>query len=106
MEAYCMKCRMKREINDPVAAFNTAGAPITKGTCGICGTKLFRIGKTDAHEGMVKPERSSNRSGKLVIVESCQRKKKAASRQPIHSSGEITRQVFLRSRLHLRRARS
>jgi DNA topoisomerase-1 len=70
MEAYCMKCRTKREINDPVAAFNTAGAPITKGTCGTCGTKLFRIGKTDAHEGMVKPERSSNRSGKLVIVES------------------------------------
>jgi DNA topoisomerase I len=70
MEAYCMKCKTKREINDPVAAFNTAGAPVTKGTCGTCGTKLFRIGRTDAHEGMVKPERFSNRSGKLVIVES------------------------------------
>lgn len=70
MEAYCMKCKTKREINDPVAAFNSAGAPITKGTCGTCGTKLFRIGRTDAHEGMLKPERFSNRSGKLVIVES------------------------------------
>ncbi len=70
MEAYCMKCKTKREIVDPVAAFNAAGAPVTRGTCGTCGTKLFRIGKTEAHEGMVKPERFANRSGKLVIVES------------------------------------
>jgi DNA topoisomerase-1 len=70
MEAYCMKCKTKREIVDPVAAFNAAGAPVTRGTCGVCGTKMFRIGKTEAHEGMVKPERVEKRSGKLVIVES------------------------------------
>jgi DNA topoisomerase-1 len=65
-----MKCRTKREIKDPQAAFNAAGSPITRGTCEVCGTNLFRIGKTDAHAGMVKPERFANRSGKLVIVES------------------------------------
>jgi DNA topoisomerase I len=70
MEAYCMKCKTKREIVDPVAAFNAAGAPVTRGICGTCGTKLFRIGKTEAHVGMVKPERIDKRSGKLVIVES------------------------------------
>ena len=70
MEAYCMKCKTKREIVDPVAAFNKAGAPITRGTCGVCGTALYRIGKTPAHEGMVKPEKVETRSGKLVIVES------------------------------------
>ena len=70
MEAYCMKCRTKREIQDPQAAFNAAGAPVTRGTCAVCGTRLFRIGKTEAHEGMVKPEKYANRSGKLVIVES------------------------------------
>ena len=70
MEAYCMKCKTKREIVDPQAAFNKAGAPITRGTCGVCGTALYRIGKTPAHEGMVKPEKTVTRSGKLVIVES------------------------------------
>jgi DNA topoisomerase-1 len=65
-----MKCKTKREIVDPKASFNAAGAPITRGTCGICGTTLYRIGKTDAHEGMVKPEKVDRRSGKLVIVES------------------------------------
>ena len=70
MEAYCMKCKTKREVKDPEAGFNAAGAAITKGTCSVCGTKIFRIGKTEAHEGMVKPEKNANRSGKLVIVES------------------------------------
>jgi DNA topoisomerase I len=70
VEAYCMKCKTKREIVDPQASFNAAGAPVTRGTCGVCGTTLFRIGKTEAHEGMVKPEKVNRRSGKLVIVES------------------------------------
>ncbi len=70
MEAYCMKCKTKREIKDPQASFNSAGAPITRGTCSVCGTSVYRIGKTPAHEGMVKPEKYASRSGKLVIVES------------------------------------
>src|SRR5512137_31552 len=65
-----MKCKEKTEIVDPQAAFNAAGAPVTRGTCGVCGTQLYRTGRTPAHEGMVKPERFANRSGKLVIVES------------------------------------
>jgi len=70
VEAYCMKCKTKREIVDPKASFNAAGAPVTRGMCGVCGTTLYRIGKTEAHEGMVKPEKVDRRSGKLVIVES------------------------------------
>ena len=70
MEAYCMKCKTKREIVEPQATFNAARAPVTRGTCGVCGTTLYRIGKTPAHEGMVKPEKVEKRSGKLVIVES------------------------------------
>src|SRR5512136_2579686 len=65
-----MKCKTKREIVNPQASFNAAGAPITRGTCGVCGTTLYRIGRTAAHEGLVKPEKVNRRSGKLVIVES------------------------------------
>jgi len=71
LEAYCVKCRTKREVMNPVADFNAAATPITRGECGVCGTKLFRIGRTEAHEGMTPPERKKPpRSGKLVIVES------------------------------------
>jgi DNA topoisomerase I, bacterial len=65
-----MKCKTKREIVSPQAAFNSVGAPVTRGICGVCGTKLYRTGKTEAHAGMVKPEKVEKRNGKLVIVES------------------------------------
>ncbi len=73
MEAYCMKCKAKREIQEPVAAFNAKGSPVTLGTCPVCGTKLYRMGRTPAHEGLTppaKPEKIEKREGKLVIVES------------------------------------
>ncbi|MFZ2098267.1 MAG: type I DNA topoisomerase [Anaerolineales bacterium] len=70
MEAYCVKCRTKREMTDPKPVFTTNGTPATRGVCPECGTTLFRMGKTPAHEGMIAPKRGANRKGKLVIVES------------------------------------
>ncbi len=70
MEAYCMKCKTKREMVDPQATFNKASAPVTRGKCPVCGTSLFRTGKTEAHAGLTPPKREEHRSGKLVIVES------------------------------------
>lgn len=73
MEAYCMKCKTKREVKDPLAAFNAKGSPVTLGTCPVCGTKLYRMGRTPAHDGLTPPaklEKIEKRDGKLVIVES------------------------------------
>jgi len=42
--AYCMKCRQKREMKDPEAVTLKNGRPATKGTCPVCGTKLYKIG--------------------------------------------------------------
>src|SRR5688572_18667707 len=73
MEAYCMKCKTKREIKDPVAGFNAKSSAVTTGTCPVCGTKLYRMGKTEAHAGLIpppRPEKVEVREGKLVIVES------------------------------------
>ena len=46
MDAYCLKCREKREINNPEQVTLKNGRPATKGDCPICGTKVFRIGKS------------------------------------------------------------
>ena len=73
MESYCVKCKTKREMINPEPVFNANGTPATKGTCAVCGTKLFRMGRTPAHEGLEPPEikkREVKRAGKLVIVES------------------------------------
>ncbi len=80
MQAYCMKCKEKRDIQDAQATFNASSAPVTRGTCPVCGTAMYRTGRTEAHEGLTAPEKQSKtqsktkkeekRSGKLVIVES------------------------------------
>jgi RNase P subunit RPR2 len=44
VEGYCVKCRAKREIQDPKKVTLKSGRPATKGTCPKCGTKMFRIG--------------------------------------------------------------
>jgi len=46
MEAYCVKCRAKKEIKDPKSIAMKNGKPATQGTCPSCGTKMFRIGST------------------------------------------------------------
>ncbi len=100
MEAYCVKCKTKREMVDPTPVYTDSGTPGARGKCPVCGTNMFRMGYTPAHEGIEKPAvvkkqkkkttkkkptakkstRSASRSrkpktpgerkGKLVIVES------------------------------------
>ena len=45
MEAYCMKCRTKRQISNPQQITMKNGKLATQGTCPVCSTKVFRIGK-------------------------------------------------------------
>jgi hypothetical protein len=45
MQAYCVKCRSKREMKDAKAITMKNGKPATQGVCPVCGTKMFRIGK-------------------------------------------------------------
>ena len=75
MQAYCMSCKKKQEMKDPTPVFTANGAPGTKGSCSVCGTNMFRMGHTEAHQGMEPPKKpkrpkNKNRKGKLVIVES------------------------------------
>ncbi|MCD6289220.1 MAG: type I DNA topoisomerase [Anaerolineae bacterium] len=87
LEAYCMKCRAKREIVDPEPVFTANGRPATRGRCPVCGATLFRMGETPAHADLERPDvspakprqkarksnhsrASSKRQIKLVIVES------------------------------------
>ena len=45
MEAYCVKCRAKREISNATQVTLKNGRPATQGTCPTCGTKVLLIGK-------------------------------------------------------------
>jgi DNA topoisomerase-1 len=49
MEAYCVKCKTKREMKDAQPLFNAKGTAYTKGVCPVCGTGMMRFGATEAH---------------------------------------------------------
>ena len=84
--AYCVKCREKREMNQPEAVYTAAGTPGTRGTCPVCGTNMFKMGRTPAHDHVPPPDPATiqkarrskskkksdtgKRRGKLVVVES------------------------------------
>ena len=46
MQAYCVKDRKTVEIKDPKAITMKNGRPATQGICPICGSKVYRIGKS------------------------------------------------------------
>ncbi len=76
--AYCIKCKAKREMRDPQPVFVGSGKPATQGACAECGTRLTRMGRTSAHEGLTplipnpaqRPVKGEGSGPKLVIVES------------------------------------
>jgi DNA topoisomerase I len=76
LETYCVKCKAKREIENQKAEFTSNGTPGTRGTCVVCGTTVFRMGRTPAHADLTPPQKGSKRNssrkraGNLVIVES------------------------------------
>jgi len=41
VEAYCVKCKAKREIKNAEKVVLKNGRSATKGTCPVCGTKVF-----------------------------------------------------------------
>ncbi|HEX2306563.1 MAG TPA: DUF5679 domain-containing protein [Nitrososphaeraceae archaeon] len=43
-EGYCVKCKAKRQIKGEQQVIMKNGRPATKGTCSVCGTKMFKIG--------------------------------------------------------------
>jgi len=44
MEAYCLKCRTKREMSDAKSVTMKNGKPAMQGTCPVCSTKMYKIG--------------------------------------------------------------
>jgi len=44
MEAYCVKCKAKRQMKNPEGTILKNGKKATKGICPVCGTKMFKIG--------------------------------------------------------------
>ena len=91
-QAYCFKCKTKRDMLQPQAVYTKTGSPASKSKCQVCDTTLFRMGRDrgscagaqageDCQTGAQEQKRSKKAAitrktarrknvGKLVIVES------------------------------------
>lgn len=56
IEGYCMRCRESIEMEEARAVWTRKGQPATRGICPICAGTVFRMGKTDLHQGVEVPE--------------------------------------------------
>jgi len=45
LEAYCVRCKKKTKIQNPQEVTMKNGRAAVQGTCEICGTKVYRIGR-------------------------------------------------------------
>ena len=45
MQAYCVKCREKKEMKNAKAITMKNGKSATQGVCPNCGATMFKIGK-------------------------------------------------------------
>jgi uncharacterized Zn finger protein (UPF0148 family) len=48
--AYCIRCKGKKELVNPVPSKFKNGTPVLAGTCPDCGSKLFEIQKKTGGE--------------------------------------------------------
>jgi DNA topoisomerase-1 len=69
MEAYCVKCKTKREIDQPKPVFVGNGTPATQGVCPACGSRMFRMGRTDAHAGLDPDEHTVLSRAKAALAD-------------------------------------
>lgn len=60
MEGYCLKCREKREMEDPKEVTLKNDRPAMQGTCPVCGTKITVIGGKKAAEKIASSDKSDN----------------------------------------------
>ena len=54
-EAYCVKCKAKREVKDPQHITMKNGKPALSGLCPVCAADLNEAGPEHRHEAAPDP---------------------------------------------------
>ncbi|MBC8159766.1 MAG: hypothetical protein H7Z42_00990 [Roseiflexaceae bacterium] len=59
-EAYCVKCKEKRDMKNAHVEQLENGRKAAKGECPVCGTKLTRFLPSDAKQGGEKKDKQQD----------------------------------------------
>ena len=52
-QAYCVKCKSKRDMKNEKQVTMKNGRQALSGACSVCGTKMFKIGGSSSSEGSI-----------------------------------------------------
>lgn len=63
-EAYCVKCKAKREMKGERAVTMKNGRNALTGTCSVCGTKMFKIGGGAGGKAKAKAKAATKKKAK------------------------------------------
>jgi hypothetical protein len=74
-QAYCVKCKTKREMNNEKQVTMKNGRTAISGVCSTCGTKMFKIGGAAATPSR-KPKLAVKHTTKKKQDKTVRRKKK------------------------------
>jgi DNA topoisomerase-1 len=83
-------------MQNPEAGFTVVGAPITRGVCLVCGTKLARMGSTEAHAGLEKPPKIERSAG-LKTQKTPNKKKSSSTKKSGLDNGRAGKLVIVES---------
>ena len=82
-QAYCVKCKSKRDMKNEKQVTMKNGRQALSGTCTVCGTKMFKIGggSAVAKERPKVKAASKKPAGKATKAKSKSKKSKSKSKK-------------------------
>jgi len=99
MEAYCVKCRTKREMKDAKAVTMKNGKPATQGVCPVCGAKMFRIGRsTEPVSQSTEPVSQSGPNMRIYVGNLSYDVTEDELRQEFAAFGEVVSVIIIRDK--------
>ena len=75
-QAYCVKCKAKREMNNEKPVTMKNGRTAVSGVCSTCGTKMFKIGGGAASSPSRKPKVAVKHASKKKQSKTAKQKKR------------------------------
>ena len=85
-QAYCVKCKAKRDMKNEKQVTMKNGRQALSGTCSVCGTKMFKIGGSSSAGSAVAKQRpkvkaaSKKPAGRTTKAKSKTKAKKSKSK--------------------------
>ena len=88
LTAYCVRCKTTRPVADAQPVFLANGSAATRGRCPECGTTLTRLGSTDAHVDLPRPEPTTQPKSARKVASESKGRTKSAAKSPKASPSE------------------